>query len=235
MRFAIYYTPAQPDPLTRAASRWLGRDAFTGEMMAPPTLDGLTSQELAFHTAAPRRYGFHATLKAPFRLADGTNQVDLDRAVAKLAADMEPVNLPRLVLAELDGFLALVPGELAPPLQHLAAQVVRMLDPLRAPLTDAELERRNPDALRPDEFRNLCQWGYPYVFEAFRFHMTLTGRLDAAERARLRGAIGDVFGPLIGAPLAVDALAVFVEPEPGAPFLVHSRHALGREPSRMSA
>jgi hypothetical protein len=139
------------------------------------------------------------------------------------------------VLAELDGFLALVPGENVPGIQDLAASVVRTLDPLRAPLTEAELERRNPDALKPVEFRNLCQWGYPYVFDAFRFHMTLTGRLDAAERPRLRAAIGEAFGDLIGRPLVMDALAIFVEQEPGAPFLVRSRHALGREPRRMTA
>ena len=31
---------------------------------------------------------------------------------------------------------------------------------------------------------NLDRWGYPYVFDDFRFHMTLTGPLTADDRGR---------------------------------------------------
>ncbi|WP_292224707.1 DUF1045 domain-containing protein, partial [Mesorhizobium sp.] len=108
-------------------------------------------------------------------------------------------------------------------------------DSFRAPLTEAEIERRSPDALKPDEFRNLCQWGYPYVFDTFRFHMTLSGRVGPEESPRLRAAIDGLFADALRQPVPVDALTLFVESEPGAPFMVLSHHALGRGPARKTA
>ncbi|TIU59505.1 MAG: DUF1045 domain-containing protein, partial [Mesorhizobium sp.] len=105
----------------------------------------------------------------------------------------------------------------------------------RAPLTEAEIERRSPDSLKPDEFRNLCQWGYPYVFETFRFHMTLSGRVASQESPRLRAAIDSLFTEVLLRPVLVDALTLFVETEPGAPFMVLSHHALGRRSARKTA
>lgn len=235
MRYAIYFTPAPDDPLTRIAADWLGRDPFTGAVTPAPAVDPLTPAELAFHTAAARRYGFHATLKAPFRLAEGETEATLGKAVEGFAADMEPVVIPRLVVARLDGFFALVPEGRLPDLHRLADDVVTGFDRFRAPLSEAEIERRNPDALSPAQFRHLCQWGYPYVFDAFRFHMTLTGRVDAEEAPRLRGAIDAFFGTMLERPVAIDGLAVFVEPEAGAPFKVQSYHPLRQQRERKSA
>jgi putative phosphonate metabolism protein len=235
MRYAIYFTPAPDDPLTRTAARWLGRDPFTGDVTPAPALGRLSAAEVAFHTAAARRYGFHATLKAPFRLAEGETETSLGRAVDAFAEGMAPVVLPRLVIGQIDGFFALVPEGKPEALHKLADDVVVAFDHFRAPLTEAEIERRNPDALRPAEFRYLCQWGYPYVFEAFRFHMTLTGRVGAEEAPRIRGAIEEFFGTMVEGPVAVDGLAIFVEPEAGAPFKVQSYHPLGRQRERKSA
>ena len=107
---------------------------------------------------------------------------------------------------------------------------VKAFDRFRSPLTEAEIERRNPDALSAEEFRNLCQWGYPYVFDTFRFHMTLTGRVAAGEAPRVRAALDEVFGAVLAEPVAVDGVALFVEPEAGAPFTIHSW--CGFEPRR---
>lgn len=235
MRYAIYFTPGPDDALTRIAANWLGRDPFTGAAHEAPANGRLSATEVAFHTAAPRRYGFHATLKAPFRLADGESEAALDEALADYAATLEPVVLPRLVVGQLDGFFALVPGEASPALNRFAGDIVSAFEPFRAPLTDAEIERRNPDALSQAEFRNLCQWGYPYVFDSFRFHMTLTGRVGAEEAPRLRATIDETFAAELERPFAVDRLALFVEREPGAPFIVHSHYALGRHTERKTA
>lgn len=235
MRYAIYYTPGEHEPLASVAAAWLGRNTFTGAPVARIAPLALSAEEIAFHTAGARRYGFHATLKAPFRLAEGETEERLDHELAAFAASAPPVSLGRLAPAMLDGFLALTPTLPLPELQRFAGSVVETFDRFRAPMTDAEFARRNPEALDAEEFRNLQRWGYPYVFDTFRFHMTLTGRVGAAEMPRIRGVIEQVFGPTLERPAAVDALALFVEPEPGAPFLVKSWHAMGRAEERKTA
>ncbi|MGF7005590.1 DUF1045 domain-containing protein [Aminobacter sp. BE322] len=235
MRYAIYFTPEHDDPLCRIAAGWLGRDAFGGASLPAKAHGELSAAEVAFHTAAARRYGFHATLKAPFRLADGVSEQMLVDAVDAFAAETVPFDIPRLKLAQIDGFFALVPTETLPELDRFAGDVVGAFEPHRAPLTDAELARRNPDALSPQECRYLSQWGYPYVFDAFRFHMTLTGRVATEEVLRVRAAIEQCLGNVLDRPVPVAGLAVFVEPAAGAPFEVLSYHALGRQAERKTA
>ncbi|WP_309083496.1 DUF1045 domain-containing protein [Chelativorans sp.] len=227
MRYAIYYTPDKDDPLTRIAERWLGRSAFGGPALGPAAAGSFSAAEIAFHTAAARRYGFHATLKAPFRLAEGKTEAQLTAALAEFAAEREPFTLERIKLARLDGFFALVPAAPLPELDRLAADVVTAFEPFRAPLTPEEIERRNPDGLSPAQLKNLHKWGYPHVFEEFRFHMTLTGRVPSAEAQRMEAAIESFFGPLLLEPLEIASLALFVEPEGGAPFHIKSFHPIG--------
>ncbi|TPI43341.1 DUF1045 domain-containing protein [Mesorhizobium sp. B3-1-6] len=235
MRYAIYYTPGQDEKLARIAANWLGRDPFGAATRPVEAVGDLSAAEVAFHTASARRYGFHATLKAPFRLAPNETEASLRAALDAFAGATPPVIIPRLVVGQIDGFFALVPETQFAPLNDFAGEVVRAFDPFRAPLTEAEIERRSPDALKPDEFRNLCQWGYPYVFDTFRFHMTLSGRVGPQESPRLRAAIDGLFADVLRQPVPVDALTLFVESEPGAPFMVLSHHALGRRPARKTA
>ncbi|MEZ2328727.1 DUF1045 domain-containing protein [Mesorhizobium sp. RCC_202] len=235
MRYAIYYTPRQDEPLARIAANWLGRDPFGAATRPVEAVGELSAAEVAFHTASARRYGFHATLKAPFRLAPNETEASLRAALDAFAEATPPVVIPRLVVGQIDGFFALVPEAPFAPLNDFAGEVVRGFDPFRAPLTEVEIERRSPDALKPDEFRNLCQWGYPYVFDTFRFHMTLSGRVGPQESPRLRAAIDSLFADVLRQPVPVDALTLFVESEPGAPFMVLSHHALGHHPARKTA
>jgi putative phosphonate metabolism protein len=227
MRYAIYFTPPQNDPLTRAAANWLGRDPFGGPVSPPARRGSLTAEENAYHTAAARRYGFHATLKSPFALAEGESEDGLRTALDHFATATAPVILPRVVVSRIDGFFAITPFERSHGLDRLAGDIVTVFDTYRAPMTERDIERRNPDRLRPDELKNLYLWGYPYVFERFRFHMTLTGRVSDVEAPRVEQAILEHFGPLLEEPLEIDTLALFVEPEPGAPFMVRSSHLLG--------
>lgn len=235
MRHAIYYSPPEADPLTRAAVLWLGRCAFTGDAFAPRGAGGLAAEEIARHTAAPRRYGFHATLVAPFTLAAGESEESLAAALAAFCEGVRPFSAPRLTIVRLDGFLALVPEAESPELDRLAADAVIAFDRFRAPLDAAETGRRSAPGLSPAQRSNLEQWGYPYVFEDFRFHMTLTGRLDDADAGRLQRAAEAHFGPLLEEPLDVSSLALFREPEPGAPFEVRAFHELGPQPERKTA
>ncbi|WP_103174579.1 DUF1045 domain-containing protein [Paracoccus sp. SY] len=219
-RFAIYYAPPA-GAFADLAARWLGYDPATGTSCSQPEL-GLPAPRI---TEEPRRYGFHGTIKPPFRLAQGVAPGDLDAAVRTLAARLQPVVLPRLRMKLLDGFLALVPEGDTAPLEALAAQVVRDLDPLRAPLTEAEIARRRPDRLTARQRDLLEQWGYPFVMEEFRFHLTLTDRLDPGMASRAADLLAAHFAPVLPRPFAVTDLCLFGEPADG-PFRLLHRYAL---------
>src|SRR5690606_21547575 len=70
-RYAVYFAPAEDSALNRLASRWLGRCAYTGTRYPPTGIGEITPAAQEEITAEPRRYGFHATLKPPFRLPQG--------------------------------------------------------------------------------------------------------------------------------------------------------------------
>lgn len=213
MRYAIYFAPAPGTPLHQRGSAWLGRDAYTGEALAQPAVDGLRSL-----TADPRRYGFHATLKAPFALRDGIGPEPLMRACAALAAETT-VFEANLTIGHLDGFLAILPAGDAALLCALAARSVRELDGFRKPPAEKDLERRRKVPLTLRQDANLLRWGYPYVLDDFRFHMTLTERLEAADARRLAGAARAYFASELAGAVTIDGITLFHEPEPGAPFL----------------
>lgn len=235
MRYAIYFTPAQPEPLTRMAANWLGRDAFTGEMFAPVARGPLGADTVARITASPRRYGFHATLKAPFRLAPGQSEGDLIAALESFAQQTPAFAVAEMVVGNIGGFFAIVPNAGSDALDDFAGRVVTAFERFRAPTTDAEIARRNPDHLSPVELSNLRDWGYPYVFESFRFHMTLSERIEPDHRAAVAGVLEEMFDPILPTPFPIEGLALFVEPEPGAPFRVRSFVRLGATVERKSA
>jgi putative phosphonate metabolism protein len=220
MRYAIYFAPALDHPLTALANGWLGRDAASGEELPQVTVEGLDAEDLAALTADPRRYGFHATLKAPFELANGTAEYQLIDAFERFAAERRAFTLPRITLGQLGPFFALIPAEESDELDSLAADCVRAFEPFRAPLSEADILRRKPEKLSPSERHHLETWGYPYVFEEFRFHMTLTGPTLDAQRDVLKTAIDAHFAEILDRPLAIDHLALFIETERGAPFTV---------------
>ena len=235
MRYAIYFTPPAYDPLTLAAAQWLGRNAFSGEAMEPPAIRGIGIHDIAFNTALPRRSGFHATLKSPFRLAPGVTEQALLRHLMRFAGAHDPFDLPRLEVVRLGNFFGLAPVLPCETMRFLAAAVVQEFDAFRAPLSEAELERCDPGDLTAPQFANLHRWGHPYVMDEFRFHMTLTGPLSAIDMPRSELALRDHFEPFLRKPVEVANLALFVEEEQGAPLLVHSLHPMGRVASRKIA
>ena len=173
-------------------------------------------------TVDPRRYGFHATLKAPFRLADGASAAALVDGVAAFAAVRGPVVIPAVRPRAIGAFRALVPTTDAPEIETLAADVVRAFEPFRAPLTPDEVARRRPERLSARQRELLDRHGYPYVLDEFRFHMTLTDSLR--DPGGVDDAIASHFAAFDGADIPLTSLAVFVEPGPGARFEVHSVH-----------
>ncbi|TCP63209.1 putative phosphonate metabolism protein [Rhodovulum bhavnagarense] len=212
-RYAIYYAP-EPGPLADFGAAWLGWDAETGKARPHLAIQGLP-RPVSELTETPRRYGFHGTLKAPFHLAQGSDIGVLHRSAAALAAQLHPVLLDGLHLSRLGGFLALTPRGDMTRLGALAGSVVEALDGFRAAPTPDEIAKRNPDRLSTRQQRLLERWGYPYVMEEFRFHMTLTGPLREDEAEATRGVLAPVLAPLIESPLRIASLCLFGEDKTG--------------------
>ncbi len=203
-RYAVYFAPRKGTALAALGERWLGLDSLTGDKQPMPSPG----------VSAPRRYGFHATLKAPMRLARGIALPDLLDEVSKLSHVLHPVELGTMSPRRLGSFLALMPKrETYPCISNLAWSCVRSLDHLRAPLSPEDISRRA--GLSDSEMQNLLQWGYPYVSDQFRFHMTLTSSLQEDELLRAGKAFLDIAGDALDEPVIVDALSVFGDP--GAP------------------
>jgi putative phosphonate metabolism protein len=206
-RYAIYYAPVQGSVLDRFGSALLGYDAHSGADLPFP--DGIEAPDWRELTEDPRKYGFHATLKAPVTLAPGISEDELVAACAAFAATPRPVPVIEPVVSSIEGFIAIVPAAAVATLQDLAADCVRAFDSFRGPLTEADRARRNPSRLTPRQRAYLDQWGYPYVFEEFRFHMTLTGRLEDGRRAAVLDMLRDRFGRIGLKELSIDRLALF--------------------------
>jgi hypothetical protein len=209
-RFAVYYTPP-PGAFADFGAGWLGWDVARGAR-AVRAVDVEGAEEI---TANPRRYGFHATLKPPFRLAEGRTEAELRDALAKVAAATPAVRGARLHLQHLGPFLALVPASDHAPFSRLGDALVRDLDAFRLPPSDAEIARRRASGLTPAEDAYLLRWGYPYVFDAFRFHMTLTGKLDPATAARVETALAPVLTQVVPDPFEIADVTLAGEDEDG--------------------
>lgn len=220
-RVAIY---AAPDPESDAWARgsaWLGRCALRRWSLPQPAIDGLDPASQAALTADPRRYGWHATLKAPMRLADAVDLQALRDAVTALCQAHRVLPMPALQVSRLGRFLALRPAHTPAALSALADDCVRRLQPLAAPLSANELVRRRRAPLTPEEDALLLAWGYPWVLQKFRFHFSLTGPLDDVPEAtirRVQQAAEAHFAAL--PPWRLDRLSIFIEPAPGADFLL---------------
>jgi putative phosphonate metabolism protein len=224
-RFAVYFAPAAGSPLAKAGASWLGRDALSDMPLSQPRIEGLPAERLGTITASPRHYGFHATLKAPFSLIEDATVSDLEEVAAGLAARRSPFFLD-LAVGELSGFLALVPAQPSAALAGLEAGCVKELDRFRAPDSEAELQARRAAGLSARQEALLAKWGYPYVLDEFRFHMTLSKRLDEPERGRVKALLQDMFGPVLEAPVTIDSLSIFEQPERSAPFVETARYPL---------
>ncbi len=222
VRYAIYLTSPRHAPLTEAARRWLGRCAFTGAETAPEA-------PAAANPAVPARYGFHATMRAPFRLADGHTEAELCAAFGRFAA-AEGTIPATLEVASLGNFVALV----APDQRRIAGAhegALEAFESFRAPLDAAEIARRKPDRLDARGQALLDAYGYPHVLERFRFHMTLSGPVEPAAQDAVREAAAAYFAPFTGSPQSLH-FALFAEPEAGGPFTIIAESSAAAEAAR---
>lgn len=226
-RYAIYFTPDPGSSLNAFGSGVIGYDANSSRRI--PFLENGSLPRLPWEdlTESARRYGFHATLKAPFSLAAGTSRTDLLAAVRRLAAGLQPVDAGILSLSCDDGFFALRPApECHPCLSRLAQTCVETLDAFRAPLSAADRARRRPEALSESQRNNLDRWGYPYVGDDFAFHMTLTGPIPGPLRETVRETLAKLYACSKTA-VTIDALTVCAQPSAQQRFSVLQRIPIG--------
>lgn len=222
MRYAIYFIPPHSSPLERFGCSVIGSSAYSGARCHPLRASGIAAEELATITEEPRRYGFHATLKAPMRLSPAFSEADLLRELRGFCAPRAPVVIGRLEVALFGGFIALRPSSPSPALDLLAAECVASFDHFREPMGPEEQARRAA-GLSPRQIALLDRWGYPYVFDEFRFHMTLTGRLPVERRQAWLERLGQAFGGLGRETVIVDALCLLRQDAPDSPFRVVER------------
>jgi phosphonate metabolism protein PhnN/1,5-bisphosphokinase (PRPP-forming) len=231
-RYALCFAPPVESPLWLAGSTWLGRDAARDEPAEQPVVDNILADTLHAITAMPRRYGFHATLKAPFHLSESTCPQELLEHVDAFAGDQHSFPMPQLVVSQLDQFLALVPALPAGRVNAMAKACVAEFDRHRKPLDEAELARRRRQRLTPREDEMLVRWGYPHVLDCFRFHFTLTDSLCGTHDRFIdgvRGAAERMFSMPASQAAAFDAISVFEETAPGGDFRLIHRAPFGRQ------
>jgi len=208
-RYAIYYAAAPGSELDRFGANLLGYDAWSGEDLPFP--DGVAERIPDWRdlTQDPRKYGFHATLKAPLTLAEDKTEAELVTACAAFADRPRTIPILKPVVDAISGFIAVIPAERSAELERLAVDCVSAFDPFRAPLTPEDRARRSPSRLTPRQCDYLDRWGYPYVMQEFRFHMTLTGRLDDTRREPILAMLRHRFAAIGIERLAIDAIALF--------------------------
>ena len=216
-RYAIYYAPSPDSVLHRFGSTLLGYDAVLGDDLPFP--DGVTPDWREV-TEDPRKYGFHATLKAPTALADGRSEAELLDACAAFAGRARRIPVIEPVVDAMSGFIAVIPASRSDDLQQLAADCVTEFDAFRAPLTPEDRARRRPEKLTARQCDYLDRWGYPYVMEEFRFHMTLTGRLSDERRGPIVAQLRTRFAAVDLTRLAIDRIALFKQTDSASRFRI---------------
>lgn len=223
-RYAVYAIPGADDGDNAAAIR-----------LRAAVEDWYVRDELQGLTIDARRYGFHATLKAPMRLAAGRTAAELCAAAAAFAAARETVMIQSPRPAAIGGFRALVPHGGQASLDALAAAALHEFDTFRAPLDEATIRRRRPERLTPRQRELFERWGYPYVLDEFLFHITLTDPVPADLSAGIDTALEDHFAGIAGVDVPLTGIAIKVEPEPGAPFEILSIHPFAGRPALETA
>lgn len=230
-RHAAYYAPAPDSTLAQLGARWLGRCAHSRRAVPQPDFPHISPALLRSSTAAAARYGWHATMKAPFSLRQGVEMDAIPRAFQAWAQAQTARTLPPLVLRNMGDYLALVPRDPCSALQDLAFDCVRALHPLAQTLTAQQIAQRRRTPLTPQQDAMLLQWGYPFVGDAFQWHMTLTGSLTGlaeSEVHRLQDAALAWFAPVVNQTVELDALCWFAEPVAGGDFYEVQRFGLGQ-------
>ena len=224
-RYAVYYAPEPDDPIWVLGSEWLGRDAYKGMNVERRIFASISNDQIDALTSSPRRYGFHATMKAPFELAADKSEDALLAKAQAFASSQSVFNVFVAPLA-LGKFLALKLTEPSDQMTQLHTACVKELDEFRAPISEADIARRRKSKLTPEQDAYMLEWGYPYIFEQFRWHMTLSNKIeDNTVRDHLLKELQELFHDACLMPHPVSGIAIYKQDNRDAPFEIIDRFA----------
>ena len=209
-RYAIYYTPPAKDYLTRFAATWFGWDAYLGVTVAHPVFCNLTC-DIKEITSTPSKYGLHGTLKPPFSLAPNRSVDELCSSIFKIAKSVKKFEIPSIDLTILGGFIAIVPTVKSNTMHSLAKKCVKDLDGFRVTESIENLKKRRAVGLTSSEENNLLKWGYPYVLDDFRFHLTLTSKLLPDVSSNVFSVLSSELQTVLTAPLLIGKISLVGE------------------------
>jgi hypothetical protein len=215
-RYAVFYTPT--GPLAEFGAQWLGWDSVQGCAVPHLVMDGV---DVAAITQTPRKYGVHGTLKAPFYLAEECDLTQLQDAATHFAASQAPFDIGALSLRYENGFVALRPSDQQVALRDFAAATVKAFDPFRAPLRDADIARRRQTNLTARQDQQMLDWGYPFIFDDFHFHLTLTGRVPQGIATQVMDALSPHLEGIVQGPLVIDAITLMGQDVQGLFHQIH--------------
>ena len=212
-RYAIYFVPK--GKLAKFGRAWLGWDCRKGQYISSENAFSEPLADREYFTKKPRKYGLHATLKAPFRLQTTQNEPALRSAFHGFCNHQKPAASGNLTLSEQGGFISLRPQRQSAALFELGKNCLEAFDPFRAPLDQNELNRRRNACLNPRQNDFLHQWGYPYVLQEFQFHITLSSRLSILQREKIIPALKNLLAHELDCPLIIAHLALMGEDRNG--------------------
>ena len=222
-RYAIYYTPQHKSSLEALGREWLGRTAHDPLKERATAPEGFHTDEYRQLVESPRWYGFHGTLKAPFELAEGFTPEDIETSLAQICKSHTPFSLPGLGVNYFGNFFALTPTAIVPELMKLSTDCVRLLDPLRTPLSAYDFKRHTQKNLSERQERLLRRFGYPFVLEEFRFHMTLTGTVKAKSRPEYKTRLEEFTIPYLQEVIPVKEVTISMQPDRKTAFVEFAR------------
>ena len=222
-RYAIYVTLPQDSTLYHKASQWFSYDAYQGDS---PTIEYDLQEELrpllpySDYNSKASQYGFHGTLKAPFRLKNGIKYKSLQKMMKHFCRLTSVFHCVGLEVKQIDNFLALVPKQDCKKIIQLSKDSVQTFDVFRAALTSDEIDKRQPNKLSDNQRLMLKQWGYPYVLDEFRFHMTLTDRLTQPQIDTCKPLLEEYFKECLRQPLRIGQLSLCYQSSEYSSFVI---------------
>ena len=215
-RYAIFYTPT--GPLADFGAQWLGWDSAHGRPVVQPEIAGIDVPTI---TQTARKYGLHGTLKAPFKLAEGCDLAQLQDVATTFATGQPAFEIGALTLRHDSGFVALRPRSQQIGLRDFAAVAVKAFDGFRTALTDVDIARRREANLTARQDQQMLDWGYPFIFDDFHFHLTLSGFMEAGEAAQVIDALSPRLESIVPTPFVIDGITLMGQDDRGMFHQIH--------------
>ena len=232
-KYAVYWVPKHADALARFGVSWTGWCAERGEHRPRGEFPGVSAAVPAI-TRQVWRHGFHAIIKAPFRLQAERSRFSVERAVEQVIDESVAFRLPRLRLAVIGGSVAaLVPHQSCAALGALVARVGDAMAPLgAAEPANGFAEAPAPDGIVIEDAEPLVQLP---AAEAHRFHMPLTDRLPLEVAFQVMEELQPLLEPMMGETRRLHDVALMGDPGEGRPLRVLQRYDLRETPQRRGA